>query len=360
MPTLKMQLSWIAVFFTSSQLIAQTHADQISGPEPESLKSSVNTLTPDPITAESSWAKSFQLEQLWELATGKGVSLAICDSGFLLGEADLDGNLYLDRALDTINENRSIDDSRFADQGTASLSIIASLQNGFGMSGIAFDAKILPLQFYHFNQMLDQNKGLPEASARCILHAIKNKDISILLLQSSTYRGSAEADEVVRIALAQATKSGIIVVLPAGDSSKELITEKLNPSNSIIVGAALKAGNQALFSNYGSRVNVAAYGENVKAYFGRGRYESLVGTIAASAQIAGLSALMKQVNPCLLPEDAARVFAQTNIITDSNVRIGGLVNPIAALQKASMLPCQLNKMNQATEYRRQLVEKLKR
>jgi hypothetical protein len=358
MPTIKMQLTWIATFFCYTQINAQAITFPTSSFAVDEGLSQTSVYSPDPITAESAWTKPFQLERLWERATGKGVNLAVCESGFLLGEADLDANLFLDRALDTINNNQTIDDSKFADLGTAVLSIIASTQNGFGMSGIAFDSKILPLQFYHFKADLDQNLSMPEASVRCILQAIKNKDISILLLQSTTFRGSAEADDIVRAAITQATNSGIIVVLPAGDSSKELITEKISQTKSILVGAALTEGSQALFSNYGSRVNVAAYGETVKAYFGRGRYESLVGTIAASAQIAGLTALMKEVNPCLLPEDAASIFLQTNSVSEKNIRIGGLVNPVAALEKARMLPCQEKKLDLAVQYRRKLIEKL--
>lgn len=304
------------------------------------------------------WAKNFKLETLWESATGKGVTMAVCDSGFILGDPDLDGNIYVDRALDILNLNSIVDDSKFADQGTASLSIIASVRDGLGLTGIAFESKVLPLQHFHYDAELDGKYTLADAGAKCIYEAIKNMDVSMLLLQSSTYRASAESDDLVRAAIRDATKSGLIVVIPAGNSSKELITEKIYETQAILVGATLNNGKQALFSNYGDRVNVGAYGENVQANFGQGRIASLVGTTAAAAQITGLVALLKEANPCLRPEELGTIFKKTNTVDGSNRRIGGLVNPVAALAHAKSLPCQNLKMESDLNYRKQLMKKM--
>lgn len=312
----------------------------------------------DPVTLRSVWAKNFNLETLWETATGKGVNIAVCDSGYYLGDSDLDENIYLDRVLDVINMDKVVDDSKFADQGTASLSIIGGVQNGTGMTGIAFHSKLIPLQHFHYDSDLDGDVTLPKAGAKCIYQAIKNMDVSIVLLQSTTYRGSAEADELIRSAIQDATKAGLIVILPAGDASKNLVTEKIFETKSIFVGATLNNGRQALFSNYGERVNVGAYGENVEANFGQGRLDSLIGTAAAAAEITGLVALFKEVNPCLRPDDVQSLFKQTNQVDDSNRRVGGLVNPVKALELAKNMPCQKSKLESELLYRTQLLKKM--
>ena len=313
----------------------------------------------DPVTLRSLWAKNFKLETLWETATGKGVTIAVCDSGFYLDDPDLDENIYLDRVLDVINLDQVVDDSKYADQGTASLSIISAVQNGSGMTGIAFHSKVIPLQHFHYDSDLDGDVTLPQAGAKCIYQAIKNRDVSIVLLQSTTYRGSAEADELIRSAILDATKSGLVVILQAGDASKNLITEKIFETKSIFVGATLNNGRQALFSNYGERVNVGAYGENVEANFGQGRMGSLIGTAAAASEITGLVALFKEVNPCLRPVDVQSIFKQTNQVNDSNRRVGGLVDPVRALEFAKNMPCQKTEWNSDQLYRTQLLKKMK-
>lgn len=327
---------------------------------PEGISSSAQTRlsAADPVTVASAWAKNFKLETLWETATGKGVTIAVCDSGFYLGDADLDDNVYLDRALDVVNLDKVVDDSKFADLGTASLSIIGGVRNGTGMTGVAFQSKMLPLQHYHYDPSLDGNVTLPEAGAKCIYEAIKNMDVSLVLLQSTTYRGSAEADERVRSAILDATKSGLIIILPAGDASKDLVTEKILETKSIIVGATLNNGRQALFSNYGDRVNVGAYGENVASNFGRGRMGSLIGTAAAASEITGLVALFKEVNPCLRPDDVQSLFLQSNQVDDSNRRVGGLVDPVKALNLAKYMPCEPSKLASDLIYRKQLLKKM--
>ena len=348
-----LSLAFSAVILTSATYgFGNSESFIASNPPPSHLTAA------DPVTLRSVWAKNFNLVTLWKTATGKGVNIAVCDSGFYLGDSDLDVNIDWARVLDVIKRNQVVDDSKFAYQGTASLSIISAVQNGMGMTGIAYHSKLIPLQHFHYDSELDGEVTLPKAGAKCIYQAIKNMDVSIVLLQSSTYRGSAEADELIRSAILDATKAGLIVVLPAGDASKNLVTEKIFETKSIFVGATLNNGRQALFSNYGDRVNVGAYGENVEANFGQGRWGSLIGTAAAAAQVTGLVALFKEVNPCLRPDDVLSLFKLTNQVDDSNRSVGGLVNPVKALELAKNMPCQKSKLESELLYRTQLLKKM--
>jgi subtilisin family serine protease len=95
----------------------------------------------DPLYQVQPAAKQWRLAELHELATGRGVRVAIIDSGIAAGHPDLAGQLIVSRNF--------VDGQKAASElhGTGVAGIIAArADNGIGIAGVAPEARILGLR----------------------------------------------------------------------------------------------------------------------------------------------------------------------------------------------------------------------
>lgn len=300
----------------------------------------VNSGAGDPALAGQWWLDALKVPEAWGLATGKGVTIADCDSGFFTKEPDLAANLLIDERRDFADDRRPtvVDDGLFVFHGTAVAAILAGVRDGRGTNGIAFDAKVIPLQNFNYDRSLD-NSDKEEATARCILHALRLPSVRIILIENQTAQGSSETFVGTREAVRLAVKSGITVISAAGNSSLELRTEEQLDSGSIIVGAVRRNRRRALFSNWGRRVTISAFGEGVRTLYGQnGQLEVFGGTTAAAAQVAAAVALMLEVNPGLTPAQVRAILVETRHNTNENSPVGGVLDVHAAVLRAREVP----------------------
>lgn len=294
----------------------------------------------DPDLAGQGWLDDLGVTKAWQLATGKGVTIADCDSGYHTQESDLAANLLLDERRDFSDASRPmvVTDGAFVFHGTAVAAILAGVRDGRGVNGVAYDAKVIPLQNYNYDRNLD-NLDKEEATARCILHALRLPSVRIILVENQTPTGSSETFAGTRDVIRLAIQSGITVVGAAGNNSLELRAEAEDDSGSIIVGAVRRSGRRAIFTNWGSRVTISAYGEGIRTLYGpEGQIEPFGGTTAAAAQVAGVVALMHEVNPSLTPEQVRLILTQTRRIIIDNAIVGGLIDAEAAVRRAAQMP----------------------
>jgi subtilisin family serine protease len=310
----------------------------------------------DPDLIGQWWASKYRMTDVWKNATGKGVTIADCDTGFYFSESDLKFNLDMDNSKDlaSLNGAGRIDDGRFVFHGTAVAALISGVRDARGTNGIAFNSKLVPLQYFNFDPQIDVIDK-EEATARCVLHAIKIPGVKVIVVQNQTTTGSAETFVGTRDAIKLALKSGISVVSTAGNSSIELRTEELYDTGSIIVGAVHENGKRAVFSNYGPRVNIAAYGEKLYTLYGpSGRMDSFGGTTAASAQVAAAIALILEVNPWLTPDQVKEIIVSTAARTPANADVGGLLNILVALKRASKTEADSESLARLESFRAEL------
>lgn len=290
----------------------------------------------DPELENQWWAKNLMLEKVWQHATGKGVTIASCDAGVFLHEADLEPNLITQKRYDFSDKDhpRSVNDGKFVSQGTAAAALMVGVKDGQGTNGIAYNAKLIPLQNFNYDSELDDlDKEL--ATASCIRAAAATRDVRVLLVVNQTRSGSAEAAKITRSAVKEAIEAGVIVVSTAGDSSVRLSNDLDFRTGSIVVGAIQRNESAALFSNYGERVTIGAYGEKIFTLGGQfGEMKNFAGSPAAAAQVAATVALMLEVQPKLLPTDIERILKQTRETTRGNLKVGGRLNILKAITAA--------------------------
>lgn len=301
------------------------------------------------------WIKSLRVPQAWNYATGRGVTIADCDAGFYHDEPDLYANMVLNYRYDlSSNSPYVVDDGSMTSHGTAVAAIMAGVINGKGTSGIAYNAKVVPLQNFNYDSSDTLDKE--EATARCVMRAISTPGVQIIVLENQTLTGSSETFSGTRKAVRLALQSGIIVVGAAGNSGLYLGAETSDDTGSIIVGALAQGGNTISYSNYGRRVSVAAFGEGLYTLYGRGGYMGMFGgTSGATPQVAATVALMKEVNPRLTPSQARSILERTRITHSGNTDVGGQLNSEAAVVAARSAPLLANEFSKQQDFRSKLV-----
>ncbi|MEM7346179.1 MAG: S8 family peptidase [Chloroflexota bacterium] len=256
----------------------------------------------------------------WKRPGGRGDGIRIVDieDGWNFGHEDL-----IERQAGVIFGQNSDDD-----HGTAVLGVYSGDQNEYGVIGIASDAIASASSV-----LIPNHPGWnPEAAIKYAADHLHPGDVMLLEMHFSGPNSDPEDDSqrgyvpteywnVGFAAVEYAVNKGIYVVEAAGNGSENLdsrvykgvFDRDIRDSGAIMVGAGAsdKSKNpraRLWFSNYGSRLDVQAWGENVVTTGGRteAKYHNLIdhedrnrcytqsfgGTSSASAIIAGVVAVI--------------------------------------------------------------------
>lgn len=267
-------------------------------PEPTPSPTPEPVVTPEP---DEPMPKDPMLGQLWGINstmvpgawwdgyTGKGVPVAVIDSGVEISHPDLKGQVTW--AYDFVNNSESISDPN--GHGTHCAGTIAAISNEFGVVGAAHKAD---LRGYRF---LDENGSGNTADA--VLAISKAIDDGAFIL-SNSWGGSGFSQALGDI-IEVASRKGILFVAAAGNDSRDNDRYMSYPANDtstnvLSVCATDKQGNLAFFSNWGaSRVHVCAPGTEILSTYKGGKFRFLQGTSMATPLVAGIAALLKEKNP---------------------------------------------------------------
>lgn len=272
------------------------------------------------------WIDQLGVPEAWKYASGKDVVIADCDAGFYYNESDLQQNMLIDLRYDFGDKDTPtvVDDGGYTSHGTSVTAIIAGVLNAAGTNGIAYNSKIVPFQNFNYDEQDDLDKE--EATALCVMRAINTPNVSVIVLENQMENGSSEAFVGTRDAVRLAVLSGIHVVSAAGNAGVEL-KEELDDTGSVIVGAIDPTDQAESWSNFGTRVTVAAYGEGLSTLSGpNGQFNDFGGTSGATPQVASAVAMIKEINPMLSPAQVRSVLQSSRTVSDLNQTVGGKIN----------------------------------
>ncbi|MBW5446266.1 S8 family serine peptidase [Cohnella sp. CFH 77786] len=229
-----------------------------------------------------------QAPAIWEQTMGKGVTVAVLDTGCDISHPDL-----RDRIRGGINftDDDGGNAERYMDyngHGTHVAGTIAASRNDSGVVGVAPEADLLVVK------VLDRyGSGQYDWIIRGIHYAIEQKaDIISMSL------GGPEDVPELHAAIRKAVESGIVVVCAAGNEGdgNESTNEFDYPGsyNEVVsVGAIDLNRRSADFSNSNNEIDLVAPGEQILSTFPGGKYATLSGTSMATPHVAGAVALIK-------------------------------------------------------------------
>jgi serine protease len=250
--------------------------------------------------------RSINVEPAWDETKGEGITVAVIDTGVtrvpdLQQTEFVEGYDFVHDQIDTRDDNG---------HGTHVAGTIAqSTNNNYGVAGIAYQAKIMPLK------VLSASGGGTVADiAEAIRYgADKNADVINLSL------GGGGESQLLREAIDYAHDKGVIIIAAAGNGNQNAAVYPARYPKVISVAATDSAGKKAAYSNFGAGVDIAAPGgsdtgkilqETIKGETGEPIFIGLQGTSMAAPHVAGVAALIK-ASGVSEPEDIAKVLKQS-------------------------------------------------
>jgi type VII secretion-associated serine protease mycosin len=282
---------------------------------------------------------AMKAEQMWQSSTGKGVTVAVIDSGVDDDLPDLKGQVL--PGLDDAPESPGDEHTDYDGHGTGMALLIAGTgkaDGGNGTYGLAPGAKILPVRTP--DRGLDgarYTKEFSETVSRGIRYAA-DAGAQVINISMGVSRGSEQLTAAVKYAL----DKGSLVFAAVGNSGE---TSKGNPveypgatPGVVGVGAVGKNLRKTAESEYGPQVDMAAPGEEMYHVCPNGNDLCRSrGTSDATALASASAALIWSKHPTWTNNQVLRVMLNTvGGPTDGakrNDSIGyGIVRPRVALQ----------------------------
>ena len=300
-------------------------------PQPQTWRSWLdNTENPDPyLTDPTSYRYQYMHDTVdsyaaWGVTTGKGVTVAVIDTGVKANHEDLP-NL---RRVEVTNGNEPLGLEDATGHGTHVAGIIgAAMGNGKGGAGIAPGATILSLRVVNAAGYI-YDSALIAALRTAVKNGAQIVNISI---------GGTAYNAVFQKVINEATEAGVTVVAAMGNDGTNCLNYPAGYDNVIGVVSVDRTNNRASGSSYGTWGDVAAPGAAVWSTTYNGSYGPKSGTSMASPVVAGVAALYKSVHPDATPAQITARLKATATRGGSDLG-AGIVNAAAALSEKPGIP----------------------
>ncbi|MFE4411647.1 type VII secretion-associated serine protease mycosin [Streptomyces sp. NPDC093064] len=301
----------------------------------------------DGIRAQQWGLDAMHTQEAWRTTQGKGITVAVLDTGVDDDHPDLRGNVLPGKDMIGFGARRG--DRPWARHGTAMAGIIAGHGHGpgnaDGVMGIAPKARILPVRVILEEDDSARSKARStrgNALAEGIRWAAdQGADVINLSLgdDSDSAHPEPAEDEAVQYALGK----GAVVVASAGNGGEkgDHISYPAAYPGVIAATAVDRYGTRAAFSTRRWYATVSAPGVDVVIADPDQRYYEGWGTSAASAFVSGAVALVKAAHPGLTPAQIKKLLEDTArsapVGGRDDSRGFGMVDPAAAIKAAGRL-----------------------
>ncbi|MCF7841669.1 MAG: S8 family serine peptidase [Lentisphaeria bacterium] len=315
-------------------------------------------VTPNDSLFPVSWHHAkVRSEEAWDLTAGSDtVILAIIDTGIDTTHPDMvdnywmnpgenpgngvddDGNGYVDDGLGwdfsgtESNPDEDNDPSHdwwwhpyhAEDHGSHVAGIAAASGNNLiGVIGMAYESKIMALKIF------------PNSYDDVIVNAITYAADNGADVINCSWGGGMNSSTINDAILYARNTKGCLVIAAAGNDASSFPFYPANSPGVVSVGATTGSDTRAVFSNYGSWVDMCAPGAGIWSAtdpanpFHENLYEAWDGTSMAAPMVSGVAALIRSQFPNLsVDEQEAQLMDGDDI---GNVQMGKRLNAIKAV-----------------------------
>ncbi|WP_328582186.1 type VII secretion-associated serine protease mycosin [Streptomyces sp. NBC_00370] len=280
---------------------------------------------------------AMEASAVWKISTGRGVTVAVLDSGVDDSIADLRGQVLKGEDLSGLpgDESNDIDN-----HGTGMAALIAATgERGAlnGSYGLAPGAKILPVRVPYAKERFGKG-GIKDNFAQSMSKAIRfavDHHAKVINVSVGNVAGGPELDDAVKYALGH----DALVFAAAGNGAKTGNRPEFPAATPGVVGVGglTKKAAHLPVSNFGPQVDISAPGEDIfNACAGGSEICEGSGTSSATALTSASAAVIWSKHPDWTNNQVLRVMLNTaGGAEDGAKRSDGLgygaVRPLQAL-----------------------------
>lgn len=241
------------------------------------------------------YLEPMQAEQMWKVSTGKGVKVAVIDSGVNAATPSLKGQVLADEVPGAVAYRATVD---YTGHGTTMAELIAGTGAGGGLQGLAPGAKIVPyrVQFDDLKGGAEEMKKTPEPAEA--IRAAADTDAKIINMSFGS-EGPSSTEEA---AIEYAASKGKLLVAAVGNEGQTGGSIGYPAAYPYVIGvsAADESLTVAKFSSSGNYVDLSAPGEGFPGWCDA-KFSSYCdnknGTSAAAAVTSAAAALIWSAHP---------------------------------------------------------------
>ncbi|HVM25105.1 MAG TPA: S8 family serine peptidase [Candidatus Limnocylindrales bacterium] len=251
----------------------------------------------DPQTGGQYSLNRMRVRDAWAHTTGGSNVVAVLDTGVQANHPDLTGRVLPGYNFVSSNTNASDDNGH----GTWVAGIIAANANdGYGIAGISWSDKILPVKIMNSN-----GTGSTSNLTSGIVWAANN---GATVINMSV--GGFPYSQAVEDAVNYAWNKGAVLVGAAGNNNRREDFYPASYANVVSVSATQLDDEFSFWSSYGPKVEVSAPGSSILTTNctasscpnrGWGSHTHISGTSFATPNVAGVIALIKARYPSYTP-----------------------------------------------------------
>jgi len=281
---------------------------------PEVQSASLNVLhrlafMPNDPKFPSQWAPPvIGLTNAWNVAPRGNISVASVDTGVDLEHPEFAGRIIYNRGFgDFANGDAPADGRDGAGHGTHVAGIVAAaVDNAIGVAGFGNQIRLLAMgcatwsDGEHTYKLTNVDDAINEAiaqGARVI---------------NCSFENNSDLPASVNEAIDAAFDANVLIVAAAGNDGQDISGVFWGQSAvPFIISSVAQGDVLAVASNYGSRIDLAAPGQDIYSTLPTGfgetlEYGSDSGTSMAAPMVSGAAALILSMNPTLLEDHAAK------------------------------------------------------